>query len=371
MGLRQSGRVWHQHQRRCLYNLGFTSCTSAPCIYVKETDEGFVLIGVFVDDLLAINATENPHAVDEVWASLKEFYEVKADDKLSKFLGAEYEEGPDGIHLHLNQYITTLLERFGETTAKAVPTPEAETKDKGPEAEALLQRPDKKIYQEITGALMFVMTTCRPDLGHAVNMLARRMSRPRACDMRAAHHALRYLSGTRRLGILFRYDPLPEQRGLVAYSDSDWAQDEEERRSTTGFIAFYHGAAVSWYCGLQTVIAASSCEAEYTALAECCREVTYLRSLAYFLHEPAQEPTKIYVDNQGAIDLVGNPVHHRRTKHIEVRFHYTRTAQESGEILVTKVHTSDNHADILTKGTVGSVFRRHVSAIMHSPASAA
>jgi len=72
------------------------------------------------------------------------------------------------------------------------------------------------------------------------------------------------------------------------------------------------------------------------------------------------------VDNQGAIDLVGNPVHHRRTKHIEVRFHIARTARESGEILVIKVHTSDNHADILTKGTAGSIFRRHVSAIMHS-----
>ena len=83
------------------------------------------------------------------------------------------------------------------------------------------------------------------------------------------------------------------------------------------------------------------------------------------------ERPKIMVDNQGAIDLVGNPVHHRRTKHIEVRFHIARTAQESGEILVTKVHTSDNHADILTKGTAGSIFRRHVSAIMHSLAPAA
>ena len=106
-------------------------------------------------------------------------------------------------------------------------------------------------------------------------------------------------------------------------------------------------------------------------MAECCREVSYLRTLVYFLHEPALGATKIMVDNQGAIDLVGNPVHHRRTKHIEVRFHIARTAQESGEILVTKVHTSDNHADILTKGTAGSIFRRHVSAIMHSLAPAA
>jgi hypothetical protein len=202
-----------------------------------------------------------------------------------------------------------VLGRFGEDKSKAEPTPEPDAKATNPESQALLQGSDKKLYHEITGALMFVMTTCRPDLGHAVNARARRMNRPRVCDLRAARHVLRYLQGTRRLGILFRFKPSAEQRGLVAYSDSDWAQDPEERRSTTGFITFYNGAAISWYCGLQTVVAASSCEAEYTALAECCREVSYLRTLVYFLHEPALGATKIMVDNQGAIDLVGNPVH--------------------------------------------------------------
>ena len=185
-----------------------------------------------------------------------------------------------------------MLGRFGEDKSKAEPMPEPDAKATNPESQALLQGSDKKLYHEITGALMFVMTTCRPDLGHAVNARARRMNRPRVCDLRAARHVLRYLQGTRRLGIVFRFKPSAEQRGLVAYSNSDWAQDPEERRSTTGFITFYNGAAISWYCGLQTVVAASSCEAEYTALAECCSEVSYLRTLVYFLHEPALGATQ-------------------------------------------------------------------------------
>ena len=371
MGLKQSGRVWYQHQRSCLLKLGFTPSSTAPCLYVKEVDGWFVLVGVFVDDLLVINATGNPGAVDEVWAALKQFYDVKTEGKLSKFLGAEFEECEEVLFLHLNQYITTVLERFGEAESKAEPTPESDAKATDEESEALLEWSDKQTYQSITGALMYIMATCRPDIAHAVNARARRMNRPRVCDLRAARHALRYLQGMRRLGILFKYEPSAEQRGLVAFSDSDWAQDPVERRSTTGFIIFYNGAAVSWHCWLQTVVAASSCEAEYTALAECCREVSYLRSLVYFLHEPARGATKIMVDNQGAIDLVENPVHHRRTKHIEIRFHVARSAQESGEILVTKVHTSENHADILTKGTTGETFRRHVAAIMHYLAPAA
>jgi hypothetical protein len=371
MGLKQSGRVWYQHQRSCLLKLGFTPSSTAPCLYVKEVDGGFVLVGVFVDDLLVINATGNPGAVDEVWAALKQFYDVKTEGKLSKFLGAEFDECEEGLFLHLNQYITTVLERFGEAESKAELTSESDAKATDEESEELLQWSDKQTYQSITGALMYIMATCRPDIAHAVNARARRMNRPRVCDLRAARHVLRYLQGTRRLGILFKYEPSAEQRGLVAFSDSDWAQDPVERRSTTGFITFYNGAAISWYCGLQTVVAASSCEAEYTALAECCREVSYLRALVYFLHEPALGATKIMVDNQGAIDLVENPVHHKRTKHIEIRFHIARTAQESGEILVTKVHTSDNHADIFTKGTTGEIFHRHVAAIMHYLAPAA
>jgi hypothetical protein len=230
--------------------------------------------------------------------------------------------------------------------------------------EELLGTSEKTIYQEITGAVMFVMTTCRPDIAHAVNMLTRRMSCPRERDERAARHLLRYLHGTRKLGLLFRYEPLAHLRGLHAYADSDWANDRDARRSTTGYITLYNGTPISWRSGLQTVISTSSCEAEYTALAECTREVLYLKNIVYFLHEPVQDPVKIYVDNQGAIDLVGNPLHHSRTKHIEVRYHFTRLAQDSGEINVTKVHTADNHADILTKSTVSTIFHRHVNAIM-------
>ena len=77
-------------------------------------------------------------------------------------------------------------------------------------------------------------------------------------------------------------------------------------------------------------------------------------------------PTTIFEDNQGAIDLVNNPVHHRRTKHIDVRYHYIRSKQDDMTVVVKKVHTDNNLADFLTKALNIQKFVKMRDAIMHS-----
>jgi hypothetical protein len=350
-----------------LLEQGFVQCEVAPCIYVKEIEGGYILCGIFVDDLLLVNVSDDADALRNVVSTLSKHYEIKYDDKLEKFLGAEFEEREDGIYIHLNQYIGDMMAKYGIADDETDVTPESmETCDKKAEfdGEALLLRSDKKTYQGITGALMFAMTTCRPDLAHAVNMLARRMSCPRAHDMKAARRVLRYLNGTRRLGLLFKFKFKTEEEGLIAYADSDWANDSIERRSTSGFVVLLNGTPISWSSGLQSIVALSSCEAEYVALSECCRELAYLRQLMAFLRESLPGPVTIFEDNKGAIDLTNNPVHHKRTKHIDVKYHYIRAEQTSGRVTVTKVHTNDNRADIMTKATTVATFKRHVDALM-------
>ena len=367
-GLRQSGRAWHRLHRSSLLALGFAEAPSAPCIYVKETAPGeYLIAGGFVDDLIFLNLTRSARAIEELAASLRPHYEIKLSARLDKFLGAIFETWSDGIYMHLGPYVTGLLERFGATTGQPAPTPEVEARSlvsSDDDDDELLSTEDKLMYQSITGGLMFAMVTCRPDLAHAVNMLARRMSRPRAVDLRAARRVLQYLRGTEQLGLLFKYDEDAECATLRAFADADWANDPVQRKSTTGYIVFFNGAPISWHSGLQSTISLSSCEAEYVALSECCREVDYLRSIIDFLHQPSESPTEIFEDNQGTIDLVNNPVHHRRTKHVEVKYHYVRDAQEKGRIVVSKVHTSLNHADIMTKATDNATFARHVTSFM-------
>jgi hypothetical protein len=109
----------------------------------------------------------------------------------------------------------------------------------------------------------------------------------------------------------------------------------------------YNGAAVSWSSSKQPVVACSSCEAEYIAASECAREVSYLRELTSFVNNPQPGPTQIFGDNEGALSLIASPAAHKRTKHIEVRYHWIRVAQERGTIQVMKVHTDQNYSDIM------------------------
>lgn len=364
-GMRQGGRVWYTHQRRTLLDLGFQPCAVAACIYVKKTAHGLLVIGHFVDDLILLNLTDDPDAFRDVRAALCERHEIKFAERLEKFVGAQFEVTEDGIYMHLSKYIGDLLTKHDTGGGRAASTPEP-SEEPANRDERLLQRADVKTYQEITGSLMFCMTTCRPDIAHATNVLARRMAVPRVCDMERAHRVLRYLRATQRKGLLFRFSEDERFPGLVAMADSDWANDSIERRSTTGWIVLYNGTPVSWYSGLQSVIALSTCEAEYVALSECCRELVYLRQLADFLKDPcASTATVIYEDNQGTIDLVGNPVHHKRSKHIDVKYHYIRAQQQDGKVVVKKVHTDYNIADMFTKSTSVQTFNRHVSVIMH------
>lgn len=364
-GLRQSGRAWQKHQRSRLLEQGFVQYENAPCIYFKTLNENeFVLVGTFVDDSMWVGFCKDPLAIDRIVDNLKEHFEVKMASSLSKFLGASFQEHKHGIYMHLQHYLSDVLERHGMANCDPVSTPEALPRDLDKPDETLLRGDQIRQFQQVTGELMFAATTVRFDISHAVGMLARRMAKPRACDAAAAKRTLRYLRGTLDLGILFPFEENKDEPGLVSCADSDWASDPEQRKSTTGFITFYNGAAISWKSGLQDVVACSSCESEYVALSEAAREVVYLRGLLGFMGEDVTRPTTIYEDNQGCIDLVNNPVHHPRTKHVAVKFHFSRQAQEDGEIVVRKIHTDYNHADILTKATTPATFTRHVRHLM-------
>jgi hypothetical protein len=72
----------------------------------------------------------------------------------------------------------------------------------------------------------------------------------------------------------------------------------------------------------------------------------------------------VHEDNQGTIDLVHNPIHHNRTKHIDVRYHYIRETVEHDQVRVIKVPTGLNRADLFTKPVTAELFHRHVSALM-------
>ena len=140
-----------------------------------------------------------------------------------------------------------------------------------------------------------------------------------------------------------------ESTVLYGYSDSDWAGDTERRKSTSGYVFMFGGAAISWCSKKQATVALSSAEAEYMAVCAATQEAIYLRALLKDLGHEQTTPTTIFQDNQGSIAMSKNTVNSRRTKHIDIRYHYTRDMVESGQIELEYIPTTEMVADCFTK----------------------
>jgi len=153
------------------------------------------------------------------------------------------------------------------------------------------------------------------------------------------------LKGTRNAYLDFGSDPNGE---LTGYVDSDFAGDLDKRRSLTGYVFTFGKCAISWKATLQSIVALSTTEAEYMMLTEGIKEGIWLRD---FVGEilSIENPVTVYCDNQNAIHLTKDRMYHDKTKHIDVRYNFVRDVTAEGNIVVKKIGTKSNPADILTK----------------------
>ena len=158
---------------------------------------------------------------------------------------------------------------------------------------------------------------------------------------------LRYLQNTLDVGLAFEQDESLDQC-IVGYCDSDYAGDLDKQRSTTSYLFTLAKTPVSWKSTLQSTVALSTTKAEYMAITEAVKEAIWLHGLLKDLGV-GQKQLELYFDSQSAIHLAKNQVFHARTKHIDVRYHFVREILEEEEIVLQKIHTMENPADMLTK----------------------
>lgn len=171
----------------------------------------------------------------------------------------------------------------------------------------------------------------------------------------------RYLKGTRSKGMIFRPD---SSKGLEVYVDADFAGnfDKEDSsrdtaRSRHGYYILMYGCPIVWKSQLQTEIALSSTESEYTGLSYALREVIPIIETLKELKRAGfpvsdSKPTvncRVYEDNSGALEIATNHNYRPRTKHLNVKLHHFRDYVTRGEISIVRIGTKDQLADILTK----------------------
>ena len=252
--------------------------------------------------------------------------------------------------MNQRKYILDLLKETGLLGCKAAETPmEPNIKLQPAKPEDLV---DKGRYQRLVGRLIYLSHT-RPDIAFAVSMVSQFMHSPGPEHLEAVNRILRYLKGSPGRGLLYK---ACGHLQVEAYTDADWAGSVMDRRSTSGYCTFVGGNLVSWRSKKQNVVARSSAEAEFRAVAHGICEALWVEKLLKELKVYNSPPIKLYCDNKSAISIAHNPVLHDRTKHVEVDKHFIREKIERGQICISYVPTTEQPADILTKGLPKKLF---------------
>jgi hypothetical protein len=217
-------------------------------------------------------------------------------------------------------------------------------------------------FQTVIGSLLYLTFATRPDLAYSVIKLARFATNPSLVHISAIKKVLRYLKGTRDLGIIYSNKNI-NSKYLSGYCDADYAGDIASAKSTSGFIFYLACGLISWKSKLQSIIAQSTTEAEYIAINAALKEAIYIIGLLKELNLYNQEKLPLYTDNNGALLLAKNPVFHERTKHIAVKYHYIRDMINKGIIELIYIPTEKQRADGFTKPLSRVKFNRFIDFI--------
>jgi hypothetical protein len=220
------------------------------------------------------------------------------------------------------------------------------------------------------------MTMVRPDICATTKVLSEALDNPSKKHVDAFYWLLRYLKGTQGYGITYighkdpQYEPQKTSLSLHGYFDADWARDVSDRKSRCGYVFLMAGGAVSWWSGKQPVVATSTTHAEYIGQDYAARELIWILRFLDEIGFPVKDTTKVYShlnlsmpqlfgDNQGALALAKNPVHHRLTKHIDVKYHFIREQLANKVFNLLYCPTKKNVADVMTKSLDKALLEQH------------
>lgn len=355
-GTRQASHNWNGVLNEFILSTGFTRLATDTCVYVKLSEtKQLIIIGVFVDDMVIAYGNEDEQEWLTVKALFMKQFRMKDMGECKLILGMRITRNRNHRTLIIDNevYIKKLLKTFRMQQCKHASTPSALAK-LIPTTETEIGTVDVKLYQSMVGALNYLVQTCRPDIAHAVNVVCRYASNPSPCHFTAVKRILRYLASTAHTGLQYKGTSQDQTSIMMeGYTDADWGGDTVDRKSTTGYVMKINGCTVSWAVKKQQTVAISTAEAEYMGISAGAQELLWVyqfigellnKQVINLIHTPT-----LYCDNQAAIIISKNDVHHHRTKHIDIKHHFIRDHVKQKKIIIKWIPGIDQVADILTK----------------------
>ena len=366
--------MWNQHLVKGLLDIGFKQSKVDECVFFR----GKVIFICYVDD--GIFASPDNKAIDKAISELKERFDIEDQGDITDYLGVNVERLDDGrIKLSQPHLIDQIIK-------------DADSQDELQEnkLQPLLPRfyndtnnepsfDNRFNYRRLIGKLNYLEKSTRPDIAYATHQVARFCQDPKRSHGEAVEHIVKYLRDTRDEGIIFKPQT---DKSFDVYADADFvgnwhkmtaAHDSSTAKSRTGYVITYAGCPIAWASKLQTVIALSSCEAEYISLSDSLRDTIPLMDLInefkqhgfQVISSQPRVRCRAYEDNSGALELARLPKLRPRTKHINIKYHHFREHVRNGLIQIYPITTRDQIADIFTKPLSQNQFLKLRKVLLH------
>jgi hypothetical protein len=350
-GLKQAPRAWFSRIESQFVKEGFQKCPNEQTLFIKRSTGGSILIvSIYVDDL--IYTGDDKGMMVEFKKSMMEAFDMTDLGKMRFFLGIEILQKPEGTFICQRKYATDILKKFTMSESKPVNSPIVPGFKINRDVNGAAV--DDTYFKQIVGSLMY-LTTTRPDIMFSVSLISRYMSKPTELHLQAAKRILRYLKGTTSYGIFYKKGG---ETDLLAFTDSDYAGDEEDSKSTSCYVFLLSSGAVSWMSKKQPIVTLSTTEAEFVAAATSACQAVWMRRILKNLSHVQEGSTVIMCDNSSTIKLSKNPIMYGKSKHIRVRFHFLRDLVKDGDIELVHCVTQEQVADLMTKALKLEAFQK-------------
>ena len=354
-GLKDAGATWHEHLKKGLFARNFKQSEVDPCLFCKND----LILVACVDDCMLMSPRKE--SADEFIIDMKKDCTLEDEGDINACLGTNVTRPTkDAIKLNQPALIQRIVDSLQLKDSRMHDTPAEATLNKDQNG------PGRKLnfhYRSLIGQLNYLTSSTRPDMLFAAHQCARFCNEPKLSHEIAAKRIVRHLKKTINEGIILKPDT---SKGFECYVDADfagsWNQDQaldpNACLSRTGYAIFCAGCPIIWSSKMQATIALSTTEAECTALSASLRDVIYLLNLVKeFQNQGISLPTSLqpkvtcraFEDNVGALELANNPKLRPRTKHLAVQLHHFRQCISNKMIIVEKVATKHQLADIFTK----------------------
>ncbi|KAI7946252.1 hypothetical protein MJO29_010779 [Puccinia striiformis f. sp. tritici] len=344
-GLKQAPRVWYSELKSFFTSINFHPSPADPCLFTSSIPGWQCFVHVYVDDMIIIS-----HDVKRFKTLISARFRMEDLGEAQHILGIKLTRtSKQKLLLNQDTYTQSILDNYGIPEDRTTSTPMiANTrliKCSDTDHKAFLQL--KINYREALGLLNYLSVSTRPDISFTVSQLSQHLEKPGMLHWKAVLHLLRYLSGTKHHGIIL--DGSGNLNDIAVYTDADFANCTDDRRSYSGYVTLLGGNLLSWRSKKQQTVSTSTTEAEYRALFEGVQESVWLKYLFNSLDIKFTNKFEIFVDNQSAIALATNPIFQQRSKHIDIIYHWLREVHDTGLIHINYVPTQHMKANMCTK----------------------